>query len=58
MGPFRVNFQLAKHLPTETVLREHALDRTLDHELGLALEQVTVALRAEAARITRVTVRT
>src|SRR5690348_16900389 len=51
-----VNLELRQQLPTENALREHVLDRPLDGELRLALEQVPVALGPEAARVGAVVV--
>ena len=51
-----VDLELAEHRATQPALGQHPLDRPLDHDLRLALEQRRQALRLEAARVIRVSV--
>jgi hypothetical protein len=51
-----VDLELVEHVPTEHVLRQHALDRLLDGEGRLARQQVAVALAPEPAGNARVVV--
>src|SRR6266511_1588329 len=51
-----VHAELARHLPAEPVVREHALDRLLDREGGLAGEQPGVDGLGQAARVAGVVV--
>src|SRR6202012_5783998 len=56
IGP-RVHLQLAKRLPAERVLWQHAPDRLLDDPLGVLLHQLAIAARPQATRVPGVPIR-
>src|SRR5688572_33321533 len=46
--------ELAVHATAERVLRQHALDRELDHPLGMLIEQLLEGDLLDAADVSRV----
>src|SRR5512135_772333 len=51
-----VDLELAQHLPAERGVRQHALDRLLDHPLRSGVEQVPVGHRPQPAGVAGVPV--